>query len=93
MFKSHRFSRLSPKSLLRWEARFLTHAANRLMGTPERKLESGDPAKKIIEIAKKENYDLIVMSSKGHGSVRRFLLGSVSDHIIHYADRSVLLTK
>jgi nucleotide-binding universal stress UspA family protein len=72
----------------------LARAASKVTeAQPERKLESGDAAKKIIELAKKENYDLIVMNSRGHGAMRRFLLGSVSNHVIHYADRSVLLTK
>jgi nucleotide-binding universal stress UspA family protein len=84
---------LKPEIASQMGNQILTHAANRMITVPERKLESGDPAKKIIEVAKKENYDLIAMNSKGHGLVRRFLLGSVSDHVIHYADRSVLLTK
>ncbi|MGD0643404.1 MAG: universal stress protein [Candidatus Bathyarchaeia archaeon] len=72
----------------------LANAAGRVTRTqPESKLESGDPAKKIIETAKKGNYDLIVMSSKGHGTVRRFIMGSVSNHVIHYSDRSFLLIK
>ena len=48
---------------------------------------------KIIEVAKKGNYDLIIMGSHGHGAAKRFLLGSVSDHVLHYADRSILLIK
>jgi nucleotide-binding universal stress UspA family protein len=34
-----------------------------------------------------------VMGSRGHGAMKRWLLGSVSDHVIHYTDRSVLLVK
>lgn len=59
----------------------------------EKKLESGDPAKTIIKTANKGNYDIIVMGSRGHGGVEIFSLGSVSDHVIQYADRSVLITK
>jgi len=84
---------MRPEIASQMGSQILAHAAGRITGVPERKLESGDPAKKIIEVAKKENYDLIAMGSKGHGLVRRFLLGSVSDHVIHYADRSVLLVK
>jgi nucleotide-binding universal stress UspA family protein len=74
--------------------RILDHAASKIIGVQaEQKLESGDPAKKIIEFARKDNFDLIVMSSKGHGTMMRFLMGSVADHVIHYADRSVLLIK
>jgi nucleotide-binding universal stress UspA family protein len=56
-------------------------------------VESGDPAKIIIQTAKKGEYDLIVMGTKGGSAVARFLLGSVSEHVIHYTDRSVLLVR
>jgi nucleotide-binding universal stress UspA family protein len=36
---------------------------------------------------------MIVMGDKGHGRVRRFLLGSVSNHVLHYANRAVLIVK
>jgi nucleotide-binding universal stress UspA family protein len=72
----------------------LSHAASYLKGTKiDQKLESGDPAKTIIKIAKDGDYDLIAMGSKGHGTIRRLVLGSVTDHVIHYTDRSVLLVK
>jgi len=41
--------------------------------------------------ARAGDYDLIVMGSKGQGARIRFLLGSVSSHVIHYANRSVLI--
>ncbi len=88
------FSTLKPEISMEMGNRILDHAAGKLIDMqPESKLESGDPAKKIIETAKKANFDLIVMSSRGHGTVRRFLMGSVSDHVIHYSDRSILLIK
>lgn len=59
----------------------------------DQKLESGDPAKVIIQTAKNGDYDLIVIGNKGHSTISRFLLGSVSDHVIHYTDRSVLLVR
>jgi len=58
---------------------------------PEKQLFSGDPAKVIIETAKKDNVDLVVMS-KGHPSgLAGLLLGSVSDHVVHHATVPVLL--
>jgi nucleotide-binding universal stress UspA family protein len=72
----------------------LSSAAGKVKGVKvDKKLESGDPAKVIIQVAKKGNYDLIVMGSKGQGTIQRLLLGSVSDHVIHYTDRSVLLVR
>jgi nucleotide-binding universal stress UspA family protein len=72
--------------------RILSSAANQVEGIKvDKKLESGDPAKTIIQTANKGEYDIIVMGSRGLGAIRRFLLGSVSDHVIHYANRSVLI--
>ena len=72
----------------------LTNAAAKFtMTPPEVKLELGDPAKKIIETAEKGDFDLIIMSSHGHGTVKRFLMGSVSEHVLHYSNHSILLIK
>jgi nucleotide-binding universal stress UspA family protein len=85
---------LRPELSKKVGTRILSKAAEEVEGiTPEQKLESGDPAKMTIQTAKNGDYDIIVIGSKGQGSIGRFLLGSVSDHIIHYADRSVLLIK
>jgi len=72
----------------------LSQAADKGQGVKiDQKLETGDPAETIIKIAHDENYDLIVLGSRGHSAVKRWLLGSVSDHVIQYTDRSVLLVK
>jgi nucleotide-binding universal stress UspA family protein len=87
-------STLKPEISKQMGDAILEHGASKVAGTrPELLLESGDPAKKIIDTARKGSFDLIVMSSRGHGVVMRFLMGSVSDHVIHYSDRSILLTK
>lgn len=56
-------------------------------------LEIGSPAETIIKVAKKGNIDLIVVGSRGLSSVRRFLLGSVSDDISLHARSSVLIAR
>jgi nucleotide-binding universal stress UspA family protein len=85
---------LKPQIAKEIGTRVLAGAADQIKGIKvDQKLESGHPAKVIIETARNGDYDLIVMGSHGHSSARRFLLGSVSDHVIHYADRSVLLVK
>jgi nucleotide-binding universal stress UspA family protein len=53
---------------------------------------SGDPAALILDRAESANVDLIVLGRGGHGRLSH-LLGSVSDHILHYATVSVLLVK
>jgi nucleotide-binding universal stress UspA family protein len=48
-----------------------------------RLLLRGDPAHEIVEMARDRNVDLIVMSTRGHGSFYRFLLGSVTAKVLH----------
>ena len=57
----------------------------------EKKLEFGSPSETIVRFAEKGNHDLIVVGSRGLGTVDRFLLGSVSDHVINRAKCSVLV--
>lgn len=56
-----------------------------------KKLEFGVPSDVIAEVAEKGKYDLIVLGSRGLGTVSRFLLGSVSDDVSHKAKCSLLL--
>jgi len=60
---------------------------------PETRLEFGAPAKIITELAEKENYDLIIMGSRGRSGIRRFLLGGVSDKVAHASKTSILIVK
>lgn len=45
----------------------------------------GRPGEVICQTAKREKADHIVMGSRGLGTVRRTLLGSVSDYTLHHA--------
>lgn len=56
-----------------------------------KRVEFGIIANRIVEIAEKENHDLIILGHKGLGIVKRFLLGSVSDKVSHKAKCSVLI--
>lgn len=56
-------------------------------------LEYGSPAEVIIKVAKKADVDIIVVGSRGLSSVRRYLLGSVSDDISIHARSSVLIVR
>jgi nucleotide-binding universal stress UspA family protein len=72
----------------------LARAAKKANGVEsDEKLESGDVGKKIGEVAEKEDYDIIVMGGKGHGGIKRFLLGSASNHVLHYTGHPVLIVK
>lgn len=50
------------------------------------KLESqvlmGSPAEKILELAKRENIDLIIMGAHGRKGLERTLFGSVADKVV-----------
>jgi nucleotide-binding universal stress UspA family protein len=51
--------------------------------TVERLLRKGDPAECIIQLARDQKADLIVMPTHGYGTFRRFLLGSVTAKVLH----------
>ncbi len=52
----------------------------------KRLLLKGDPAREIVQAARAEKVDLIVMSTHGHGVFYRFLLGSVAAKVLHDSD-------
>ncbi|EDO42475.1 predicted protein [Nematostella vectensis] len=45
----------------------------------------------IVLAAKKENADLIVTATRGMGVIRRTILGSVSDYILHHATVPIIV--
>ena len=57
------------------------------------KLLEGRPDDKIVETAKKEAIDLIVVGSRGLGGIKEFVLGSVSDRVADEASCPVLIVK
>ncbi len=52
-----------------------------------------NPSRALINLAKHENFDLIVVGSRGLGSAASFLLGSVSKQVVSNADCDVLVVK
>ena len=53
----------------------------------------GSPGPAIVEAAAAEGADMIVVGSHGRGRVGRFVLGSVSDHVIRNAAAPVLVVR
>ena len=53
----------------------------------------GDPAERIIAYAKEHDVDMIVMGSRGLGSFKGLLLGSVSNKVSHRADRTCVIVR
>ena len=61
---------------------------------PGRIIESGSSAANtIVNLAEKENYDQVIMGSKGKSNMERFLVGSVSNRIMHHAPCTVTLVR
>ena len=59
------------------------------------KLMRGDIGYNIIKLAhnKKEKFNLIVIGSRGRGSIKEMFFGSVSNYVIHAAKIPVLVVK
>jgi nucleotide-binding universal stress UspA family protein len=56
-------------------------------------LVSGDPARRILSIARRDEYDTIVMGSRGRGATSRLLLGSVSANVATHARATVVIVR
>ncbi len=53
----------------------------------------GDEEKRIVDIAKRKNFDLIVIGSRGMGAAKEILLGSTSNYVLHKSKKPVLIVK
>ncbi len=53
----------------------------------------GNPDDLIPEIASEVNADLVVIATHGRTGIRRFLMGSVAEHVVRRAPVSVLVTR
>ena len=75
---------------------YLSEIKKRLseFGVPvETVVTPGDPGMVICEYAEKEDMDIILLSSRGHGEIERWALGSVSDKVVRHSPKPVLLVK
>ena len=53
----------------------------------------GDPREAIVQMAKDEGVDLVVVGSHGRSGVSKLLMGSVASHVVTHAPCSVLVVK
>ncbi|MEM4735197.1 MAG: universal stress protein [Candidatus Thorarchaeota archaeon] len=53
----------------------------------------GEPASQIIAVAQEKNVDLIIMGSRGMGTIKRILVGSNSDRVIRQASCPVMVVR
>lgn len=60
---------------------------------PKTVKEAGDPKEKICEAVEKYKAHMLVLGSHGRGTIKRALLGSVSNYCVHHAKCAVLVVK
>ena len=53
----------------------------------------GDEGPKIISYANSKSYDIIVIGSRGMGSMKEIFLGSTSNYVLHKTKIPVLIVK
>ncbi len=53
----------------------------------------GDEEKRIVDVAEKKNFDLIVIGSRGMGAAKEIFLGSTSNYVLHKSKKPVLIVK
>ena len=83
---------------LKQEAReVLAEQVERIKGdganVAEAHLREGPAVDEILDLAKEVGADLIVIGSRGLGPVKRVILGSVSEGVVHHATRPILVLR
>jgi len=76
---------------------FMLDSTVATLEAPDRKVErvvlDGHPGPAIVDEAREMNADLVVVGSRGHGTIESMLLGSVSRHVASHASCSVLVAR
>ncbi len=56
-------------------------------------IENGDIGPTLCAVAEEQGIDVVVVASRGHGAIRRALLGSVSTHLVNHAPCPVIVVR
>ncbi|MEX2706613.1 MAG: universal stress protein [Candidatus Freyrarchaeum guaymaensis] len=56
-------------------------------------IQVGDPAEVLVELAKREGADLIVVGTRGHVGVKRVTLGSHAQKVVRWSNVPVLVVR
>ena len=54
---------------------------------------SGKPGEVICRVAEEEQADMIICGTRGVGKIRRTIMGSVSDYVVHHAHCPVIVCR
>ncbi len=67
---------------------FDLHHANYVL-----KIEKGEPKMKVVELANSNQYDIVVLGTRGLNGLQEMVLGSVSHKVVKRAQIPVLIVK
>jgi len=81
------------EDLQRARAELAELAKERPQITTDARVELGHPADVLCEVAGKLGVDLLLVGARGLATGARFLLGSVSDRVVHHAPCPVLVVR
>jgi nucleotide-binding universal stress UspA family protein len=85
-----RKNRGEAKELLEQQAKRIEESG---VSVKETHLREGRAEEEIVEVAEEIGAGLIVMGSRGHGRLRRALMGSVSDAVVRHAHCPVTIVR
>jgi nucleotide-binding universal stress UspA family protein len=85
-----RENRREAKEVLEQQAKRIEESG---VSVKETHLREGRADEEIVEVAEEIGAGLIVMGSRGHGRLRRALLGSVSDAVVRHAHCPVTIVR
>lgn len=77
------------RAVLDWSLQVLGQSADEVVA----KVRRGDPADEILNEIEQEDYDLVIMGSRGLGAFTRTLLGSVSSKVLNHVDCDVYIIR
>jgi nucleotide-binding universal stress UspA family protein len=83
-------NRREAKEMLEQQAKRIEESGGTIKETY---IREGRAAEEIVEVAEEIGAGLIVMGSRGHGRLRRALLGSVSDAVVRHAHCPVTIVR
>jgi nucleotide-binding universal stress UspA family protein len=85
-----RENRREAKEMLEQQAKRIEESGGTVRETY---IREGRAAEEIVEVAEEIGAGMIVMGSRGHGKIRRALLGSVSDAVVRHAHCPVTIVR